>query len=140
VRRAAALPLTLGLLLAIAPAADALSLRATAHERGRIALRVQAQPGVELTVRDDLTGEQRTLAPSAEETVLRRFAVWSCASAQRAACRQCTNSPRCPRAAPSAMLLGTDNAARRSSPTSPRGSSLGSCRVAAYTLAAKASE
>jgi hypothetical protein len=83
VRRAAALPLTLGLLLAIAPAADALSLRATAHERGRIALRVQAQPGVELTVRDELTGEQRTLAPSAEETVLRRFAVWSCASAVR---------------------------------------------------------
>jgi lysophospholipase L1-like esterase len=83
VRRAAALPLTLGLLLAIAPAADALSLRATAHERGRIALRVQAQPGVELTVRDELTGEQRTLAPSAQETVLRRFAVWSCAGAVR---------------------------------------------------------
>jgi hypothetical protein len=83
VRRAAALPLTLGLLLAITPAADALSLHATAHETGQIALRLQAQPGVELTVRDELTGEQRTLAPSAEETVLRRFALWSCTSAVR---------------------------------------------------------
>jgi hypothetical protein len=83
VRRAAALPLTHGLLLAIAPAAHALSLRATAHEPGQIALRLQAQPGVELTVRDELTGETRTLTPSAEETVLRRFAVWSCAGAVR---------------------------------------------------------
>jgi len=83
VRRAAALPLTLGLLLLAVPAANALELRASAHERGRIALRVQAQPGVELTVRDELTGEQRTLAPGAEETLLRRFAVWSCASRVR---------------------------------------------------------
>jgi len=83
VRRAAALPLTLGLLLAIAPAAEALSLRATAREPGRIALRLQAQPGVELTVRDELTGVQRTFTPSAEEAVLRRFAVWSCAGAVR---------------------------------------------------------
>ena len=82
-RRAAALPLTLGLLLAIAPAAHALSLRATAHEPGQIALRLQAQPGVELTVRDELTGETRMLTPSAEETVLRRFATWSCASSVR---------------------------------------------------------
>jgi hypothetical protein len=83
VRRAAALPLTLGLLLAIAPAAHALSLRVTAHEPGQIALRFQAQPGVELTVRDELTGATRTLTPSAEETVLRRFATWSCASSVR---------------------------------------------------------
>jgi hypothetical protein len=83
VRRAAALPLTLGLLFLAVPTANALQLRASAHERGRIALRVQAQPGVEVTVRDELTGEQRTFAPSADETVLRRFAVWSCASALR---------------------------------------------------------
>jgi hypothetical protein len=83
VRRAAALPLALGLLFGIAPAAHALSLRATAHERGRIALRVQASPGVELTLRDELTGAQRTLSPSADETVLRRFATWSCASTLR---------------------------------------------------------
>jgi lysophospholipase L1-like esterase len=83
VRRAAALPLTLALLLLAVPAANALELRATAHEPGRITLRLQAQPGVELTVRDELTGETRTLAPGAEETVLRRFAVWSCASSVR---------------------------------------------------------
>ena len=82
-RRAAALPLTLCLLLLAVPAANALELRATAHEPGRIALRLQAQPGVELTVRDELTGQTRTLAPTAEETVLRRFAVWSCASSVR---------------------------------------------------------
>lgn len=69
-RRAAALPLTLCLLLLAVPAANALELRATAHEPGRIALRLQAQPGVELTVRDELTGQTRTLAPTAEETVL----------------------------------------------------------------------
>jgi lysophospholipase L1-like esterase len=83
VRRAAALPLALGLLLLIAPAADALTIRASAHQRGRIALRVQARSGVELTVRDELTGAQRVLTPSAEEIVLRRFASWSCASAMR---------------------------------------------------------
>jgi lysophospholipase L1-like esterase len=83
VSRAAALPLALGLLLIVVPAADALTLRASAHERGRIALRVQGQPGVALTVRDELTGAQRTLTPSGEETVLRRFAVWSCAASVR---------------------------------------------------------
>jgi lysophospholipase L1-like esterase len=83
VRRAAALPLALGLLLPIAPAAQALSLRATAHEPGRIALRVQASPGVELTVRDELTGAQRTLTPGADEVLLRRFSTWSCASSLR---------------------------------------------------------
>ena len=45
-RRAAALPLTLCLLLLAVPAANALELHATAHEPGRIALRLQAQPGV----------------------------------------------------------------------------------------------
>jgi hypothetical protein len=83
VRRAAGLPLALGLVLLIAPAANALTLRASAREPGRIALRVEARPGVELTVRDELTGLQRTLTPSAGETVLRHFAVWSCDAALR---------------------------------------------------------
>ncbi len=76
--RAAALAVALGLLLLLAPAASALSVRASAREPGRIALRVEARPGVELTLRDELTGAQRTLTPTAEETVLRRFAAWSC--------------------------------------------------------------
>jgi lysophospholipase L1-like esterase len=83
VRRAAALPLALGLLFGIAPAAHGLSVRATAHEPGHIALRVQARAGVGLTLRDELTGAQRTLTPSAEQTVLRRFATWSCAGRLR---------------------------------------------------------
>ncbi|MBA3262755.1 MAG: DUF459 domain-containing protein [Thermoleophilaceae bacterium] len=58
-------------------------MRASAREPGRIALRVNARPGVELTVRDELTGAQRTLTPSTEETVLGRFARWSCASTLR---------------------------------------------------------
>jgi lysophospholipase L1-like esterase len=83
VTRAAALPLALGLLLLLAPAADALTVRASAREPGRIALRVNARPGVALTVRDDLTGAQRTLTPSAEDTLLRRFATWSCQTTTR---------------------------------------------------------
>ncbi|MEA2401087.1 MAG: uncharacterized protein QOK00_1490 [Thermoleophilaceae bacterium] len=82
-RRAAALPLALGLLLLLAPAASALSLRASAHDPGRIALRVQARPGVDLIVRDEVTGVQRTVIPSSAEFVLRRFATWSCASSTR---------------------------------------------------------
>lgn len=79
--RAAAL--ALGLLLSIAPGASALELRATAPEPGRIALRVEARAGVELVVRDELTGLQRSFPPREEVTVLRRFATWSCASALR---------------------------------------------------------
>jgi lysophospholipase L1-like esterase len=83
VRRASALFGALGLLLLLAPAANALTLRASAHEPGRIALRLDARAGVELTVRDEVTGAQRTLTPSAEETVLRRFATWSCEDTTR---------------------------------------------------------
>ena len=83
-RRAAALPLTLGLLLLAVPAANALELRASSPTPGRIALRVvDARPGVALTVGDDLTGVQRTLTPTAEQVVLRRFATWNCASRLR---------------------------------------------------------
>ncbi len=82
-RRGVALPIALGLLLLVTPAANALSVRAGTGEPGRIALRVIAVPGVALTVRDELTGAQRTLTPSGERTLLRRFATWSCASAAR---------------------------------------------------------
>ena len=51
-RRGAALAVALGLVLALAPAASALSVRASAREPGRIALRVEARPGVALTLRD----------------------------------------------------------------------------------------
>ena len=82
-RRAAALPLALGLILLIAPAAEALTLRASSPSRGRIALRVEARPGVTLTVRDELTGAERTVTPSGTDVVLRRFAVWSCDASLR---------------------------------------------------------
>ena len=83
-RRAAALPLTLGLLLLAVPTANALELRASSPTPGRIALRVvDATPGVALTVGDDLTGVERTLTPSAEQVVLRRFSTWSCESRLR---------------------------------------------------------
>jgi hypothetical protein len=87
VTRGAALAVALGLLIALVPArgsaAEALRLRASAPDAGRIALRIHAQPGVELTVRDELTARQRTLTPSGADTVLRRFARWSCASSTR---------------------------------------------------------
>jgi hypothetical protein len=84
VRRAAAVPLALALLLSIVPAAGALELRASSPASGRIALTVtDVAPGVPLTVRDELTGAERTLTPTASNTVLRRFAMWSCASTDR---------------------------------------------------------
>jgi lysophospholipase L1-like esterase len=82
VRRGAALSLLLFVLLA-GPAYADLSVRASARVPGRIALRVHAEPGVEVVVKDELTGATRSFTPSREETVLRRFAVWSCAGAVR---------------------------------------------------------
>jgi lysophospholipase L1-like esterase len=64
-----------------ASAAD-LSLRATAS-RGRIALQLHASPGVAVTLRDELTGSTRSLTPARADTVVRRFALWSCAAAVR---------------------------------------------------------
>jgi lysophospholipase L1-like esterase len=64
-------------------AQDGLQLRATAGETGRIALRVEALPGLELTLRDELTGAERRLTPRSAVTVVRRFAAWSCAASLR---------------------------------------------------------
>jgi lysophospholipase L1-like esterase len=64
-------------------AADALTLRVDARETGHIRLHVEARPGIELAIRDELTGEQRTVTPKGAEIVLRRFATWSCASRTR---------------------------------------------------------
>jgi lysophospholipase L1-like esterase len=85
VRRGGALGLALAFLLLLAPAATAIELRASSPSPGRIALRVtDATPGVALTVRDELTGGTRTLTPSATDSVIRGFAVWSCTSKTRA--------------------------------------------------------
>jgi lysophospholipase L1-like esterase len=81
-RRGAALSLLAFVALA-APAYADLSLRASARVPGRIALRVHAAPGTQVEVKDGLTGATRSFTPSREETVLRRFAVWSCAGAAR---------------------------------------------------------
>jgi hypothetical protein len=62
---------------------DGLTLRASARETGRIALRVDAMPGVELTLRDELTGRQRMFTPDSARVVVRRFAAWSCATQVR---------------------------------------------------------
>jgi lysophospholipase L1-like esterase len=64
-------------------AQSGLKLRATANQTGRIALRVEALPGLELTLRDELTGAERRLTPERAVTVLRRFAAWSCAASVR---------------------------------------------------------
>jgi lysophospholipase L1-like esterase len=60
-----------------------LTLRATAGSPGRIALRLQASPCVPVTLRDELTGATRTVTPARADTVLRRFAEWSCAASVR---------------------------------------------------------
>jgi len=83
VRRAAALPLALGLILLIAPAAEALTVRASSPAPGRIALRVEGRAGVPLTVRDESSGAERTITPRGTTVVLRRFAVWSCDASLR---------------------------------------------------------
>ena len=44
---------------------------------------MEARAGVELTVRDELTGAERTVTPSGTDVVLRRFAVWSCDASPR---------------------------------------------------------
>jgi lysophospholipase L1-like esterase len=79
---AAAVGLTVAAILTInagsGEAQSGLKLRATAKETGRIALRVEALPGLELKLRDELTGNERTLTPRNAVTVLRRFAAWSC--------------------------------------------------------------
>ncbi len=80
--RGAALSLLLFVLLA-APASADLSLRASAGQTGRIALRVHAQPGVEVVLNDELTGATRSFTPSRADTLVRRFALWSCAGATR---------------------------------------------------------
>ena len=82
-RRAVALPLALGLILLIAPAAEAMTVRASSPAPGRIALRVEGRAGVALTVRDESTGAERTITPSGTTVVLRRFAVWSCDASLR---------------------------------------------------------
>jgi lysophospholipase L1-like esterase len=82
VSRGCALSLLLFVLLA-APASADLSLRASAGQAGRIALRVHAQPGVEVVLNDELTGATRSFTPSRADTLVRRFALWSCAGAMR---------------------------------------------------------
>jgi lysophospholipase L1-like esterase len=82
VRRGAALSLLLLLLLA-APASADLTLTARAPRAGQIVLRVHGTPGAPATVTDRLTGATRTFTPSRDDTVLRRFAVWSCSASLR---------------------------------------------------------
>ena len=87
-------------------------------------LRVEARAGVELTVRDELTGAQRTLAPRTAVTILRRFATWSCAGTARrftrdagrrrtARCGTATAEVRTPTCAHRLALAGAAQRARR---------------------------
>lgn len=84
---AAAVGLSVAAILSInagsGEAQSGLKLRATAAETGRIALRVEALPGLELKLRDELTGAERTLEPRNAVTVVRRFATWRCTALVR---------------------------------------------------------
>jgi lysophospholipase L1-like esterase len=92
VTRAVAVAGALGLIAAIVLAANAggggavendLLLNASAPETGQITLQLKARPGVEVVLRDDLTGRERRVTPRAASTVVKRFATWSCASRRR---------------------------------------------------------
>jgi lysophospholipase L1-like esterase len=96
-----------------AAAAAGLALRASASSPGRIALRLHAAPGVAVVLRDELTGATRTLTPSGPDTVVRRFAVWSCA----ASVRRFTATQA---AASATARLRTPTCARRLSVVAPR--------------------
>jgi lysophospholipase L1-like esterase len=91
VNRTLAIVVSVGLIAALLLTATAgsgeaengLVLVASAPEKGRISLELTARPGVEVVLRDELTGAQRTVTPRSESTVVKRFATWSCASAVR---------------------------------------------------------
>ena len=82
----AALALSLALIALTAPASSAdhaLSLEADARDRGYVGLRMHADAGEPVSIRDETTGRTRTLTPASEETRLRRFEPWSCKARTR---------------------------------------------------------
>jgi lysophospholipase L1-like esterase len=60
-----------------------LNLTANARDTGYVELRLHARPGVELLVRDDVTGEQRSVVPEGADTTLARFTTWRCDRRER---------------------------------------------------------
>ncbi|HVD57826.1 MAG TPA: hypothetical protein VNC17_13350, partial [Thermoleophilaceae bacterium] len=82
----AALTLALALVSLTAPTAsagDTLSLAADARETGYVALELHAAVGKPVTIRDETTGETRTLTPTSDDSTLRRFATWRCEARTR---------------------------------------------------------
>ena len=82
----AALALFLALIALSAPASSAdhtLSLEADARDRGYVGLRMHADAGEPVSIRDETTGTTRTLTPTSVETRLRRFEPWSCKARTR---------------------------------------------------------
>ncbi len=77
----ATLTLTLAL-VALTPftasAGHTLSLTADARERGYVTLKLHAAAGDPVTIRDESTGETRTITPTSEDSTLRRFSTWRC--------------------------------------------------------------
>jgi lysophospholipase L1-like esterase len=61
-----------------ASADQTLSLSADGRDTGYVGLKVHAGPGEPVSIRDEATGETRTLTPTSVDTMLRRFATWRC--------------------------------------------------------------
>ena len=84
-RRAALAPALVLMALTASPAlADhALSLAADARDTGYVGLKLHSVAGEPVSIRDEATGETRTLTPTSDDTALRRFASWRCEARTR---------------------------------------------------------
>jgi hypothetical protein len=60
-----------------------LSLTANARDTGYVGLKLHAVAGEPVSIRDEATGETRTLTPTSDDTALRRFATWRCEARAR---------------------------------------------------------
>jgi lysophospholipase L1-like esterase len=85
VRRAALAPALVLVALTASPASadHTLSLTANARDTGYVGLKLHAAAGEPVSIRDEATGETRTLTPTSDDIVLRRFATWRCAARTR---------------------------------------------------------
>jgi hypothetical protein len=85
VRRAALAPALVVVALMASPASadHTLALTADARDTGYVGLKLHAAEGEPVSIRDEATGESRTLTPTSDDTALRRFATWRCEARTR---------------------------------------------------------
>ena len=84
-RRAALAPALVVVALTASPASadHTLTLTADARDTGYVGLKLHADGGAPVSIRDEATGESRTLTPTSDDTALRRFATWRCEARTR---------------------------------------------------------